>query len=98
MQKRDSGSATLTSSDGDKSSLTKSFTAPSTPLGGGITFPSEQRILNSMLAENVPADLSGVGHGEFPSDSLPVEETPLVQNLSTFFLCFCFFTKCWCGI
>ena len=64
MQKRDSGSATLACSDGGKSSLTKSFTAPPTRLEDGINFLSEQRTWNSMVEENVPADflIVDLGH------------------------------------
>ena len=85
MQKRDSGSATLACSDGGKSSLTKSFTAPPTRLEDGINFLSEQRTWNSMLDENVPADFLSVDLG-IPSDSSPVEEILSVQSVSTFSL------------
>ncbi|VAI71857.1 unnamed protein product [Triticum turgidum subsp. durum] len=79
--KRDSGSATLACSDGGKSSLTKSFTAPPTRLEDGINFLSEQRTWNSMLDENVPADFLSVDLG-IPSDSSPVEEILSVQSVS----------------
>lgn len=93
MQKRDTGSATMTCSDGGNSSLTKSVTVPSTPLKDGINFPSEQRTWNSMLNENVPSDLLSVDLGKFSSDSSPVEETLLVQSVSTFSLCLHSFKK-----
>lgn len=79
LRKRDGGASTLTSSEGDKSSLTKS-TAPSTPIGESVNFPAEPRISNSLVAENVSVDLLSIGHGEFPSDSLPGEETPLASR------------------
>ncbi|VAI84063.1 unnamed protein product [Triticum turgidum subsp. durum] len=81
MQKRDSGSATLACSDGGKSSLTKSFTAPSKRLEDGINFLSEQRTWNSMLDENVPADFLSVDLG-IPSDSSPLEDILSVQSVS----------------
>ncbi|VAI71855.1 unnamed protein product [Triticum turgidum subsp. durum] len=81
LRKRDSGSATLACSDGGKSSLTKSFTAPPTRLEDGINFLSEQRTWNSMLDENVPADFLSVDLG-IPSDSSPVEEILSVQSVS----------------
>jgi centromeric protein E len=75
-QKHDCGSAALTSSDGEQSSLRKAFTAPSTPLGNGFTFQTEQGTSNHLLPENVSADLLIVGHEEFHSDGLHGEETP----------------------
>lgn len=86
-QKNDGGSAALTSSDGDQSSLRKAFTAPSTPLGNGLSFQTEQGRSNPLLPENVSADLLTVDHEEFHSDGLHGEETPLVRDMSTFFLC-----------
>uniref|UniRef100_A0A0E0HMJ0 Kinesin-like protein n=1 Tax=Oryza nivara TaxID=4536 RepID=A0A0E0HMJ0_ORYNI len=81
LRKCDSGSTNLTSSDGENPSSTKSLPALSTPLGiGFFNVTSEQRMSDYMLAENVPANLLCVGHGEFPSDSLPVQETPLVSR------------------
>ncbi|KAI4976334.1 hypothetical protein ZWY2020_049941 [Hordeum vulgare] len=88
LRKRDSGSATLACSDGGNSRLTKSLTAPSTRLEDGINFLPEQRTWNSMLDENVPADLLSVDLGKFPSDSSPVEDMLSVQSVSTFpFVC-----------
>uniref|UniRef100_A0A0E0PUV7 Kinesin-like protein n=1 Tax=Oryza rufipogon TaxID=4529 RepID=A0A0E0PUV7_ORYRU len=81
LRKCDSGSTNLTSSDGENPSSTKSLPALSTPLGiGFFNVTSEQRMSDYMLAENVPANLLCVGHREFPSDSLPVQETPLVSR------------------
>ncbi|KAE8770805.1 kinesin-related protein 4 [Hordeum vulgare] len=82
LRKRDSGSATLACSDGGNSRLTKSLTAPSTRLEDGINFLPEQRTWNSMLDENVPADLLSVDLGKFPSDSSPVEDMLSVQSVS----------------
>ena len=79
FQKRD-GASILTSSEGDKSSLTKS-TAPSTPIGESVNFHAEPRISNSLAGENVSADLFSIGHGEFPSGSIHGEEIPLVRLL-----------------
>ncbi|KAL5207767.1 hypothetical protein ABZP36_032202 [Zizania latifolia] len=76
LRKRDGGASILTSSEGDKSSLTKS-TAPSTPIGESANFAAEPRISNSLVGENASVDLFSIGHGEFPTDSLPGEETPL---------------------
>ncbi|PWZ24182.1 Kinesin-like protein KIN-7D, chloroplastic [Zea mays] len=73
LRKRD-GASILTSSEGDKSSLTKS-TAPSTPIGESVNFPAEPRISNSLAGENVSSDLFSIGHGEFPSGSIHGEET-----------------------
>ncbi|KAM0912255.1 hypothetical protein ACQ4PT_012945 [Festuca glaucescens] len=79
IRKRDGGASTLTSSDCDKSSLTKS-TAPSTPIGESMNFPAEPRISNSLVNDSVSADMLSIGHGEFPSDDLPGEETLLVST------------------
>uniref|UniRef100_A0A0E0L945 Kinesin-like protein n=1 Tax=Oryza punctata TaxID=4537 RepID=A0A0E0L945_ORYPU len=81
LRKCDNGCTNLTSSDGEKPSSTKSLPALSTSLGiGFFNVTSEQRMSDYMLAENVPGNLLCVGHGEFPSDSLPVQETPLVSR------------------
>jgi centromeric protein E len=77
FQKRDGGPSILTSSEGDKSSLTKS-TAPSTPIGDSVNFQTEPRISNSLVGENASADLFSIAHDEFPSGRIPVEEIPLV--------------------
>ncbi|GJN22442.1 hypothetical protein PR202_gb10002 [Eleusine coracana subsp. coracana] len=79
LRKRDGGASILTSSEGDKSSLTKS-TAPSTPIGDSVNFQTEPRISNSLVGENASADLFSIGHGEFPSGSIPGEETPLASG------------------
>jgi len=78
LRKRD-GASILTSSEGDKSSLTKS-TAPSTPIGESVNFHAEPRISNSFAGENVSADLFSIGHGEFPSGSIHGEEIPLTSG------------------
>ncbi|XP_039775956.1 kinesin-like protein KIN-7D, chloroplastic isoform X1 [Panicum virgatum] len=78
LRKRD-GASILTSSEGDKSSLTKS-TAPSTPIGETVNFHAEPRISNSFAGENVSADLFSIGHGEFPSGSIHGEEIPLTSG------------------
>ncbi|PIA53161.1 hypothetical protein AQUCO_00900041v1 [Aquilegia coerulea] len=77
LRKRDSGSATLTSIDGDKSSGTKSITSPSTPQAESINCPTEPRISNSLLTESTPsADLLlEVGEdGEVPDDNYSARE------------------------
>ncbi|RLM79101.1 hypothetical protein C2845_PM12G28630 [Panicum miliaceum] len=78
LRKRD-GASILTSSEGDKSSLTKS-TAPSTPIEESVNFHAEPRISNSLAGENVSADLFSIGHGEFPSGSIHGEEIPLTSG------------------
>ncbi|CAN6245908.1 unnamed protein product [Urochloa humidicola] len=78
LRKRD-GASILTSSEGDKSSLTKS-TAPSTPVGESVNFLSEPRISNSLAGENASADLFSIGHGEYPSGSIHGEEIPLTSG------------------
>ncbi|RCV08573.1 hypothetical protein SETIT_1G337400v2 [Setaria italica] len=78
LRKRD-GASILTSSEGDKSSLTKS-TAPSTPIGESVNFRAEPRISNSLAGENVSADLFIIGHGEFPSGSIHGEEIALTSG------------------
>ncbi|XP_015694238.1 kinesin-like protein KIN-7G isoform X2 [Oryza brachyantha] len=83
LRKCDTGSTNLTSSGGENPSLIKSLTSPSTSPGIGVfNAPSEQRTLDYMLDENVPANLLCVGHGEFPSDIHPVCETPMVTTKS----------------
>jgi centromeric protein E len=79
LRKREGGASILTSSEGDKSSLTKS-TAPSTPIGESVNFPSEPRISNSLVGESASVDLFSIGHGEFATDSLHGEETPLASR------------------
>ncbi|OVA20703.1 Kinesin [Macleaya cordata] len=82
LKKRDSSSATLTSIDGDKSSGTKSITAPSTPQAESINCPMEPRISNSLLTESTPsADLlleSGQD-GDLPDDNFCGRETTLTS-------------------
>ncbi|URE33504.1 hypothetical protein MUK42_33523 [Musa troglodytarum] len=81
LRKRDSGLTTLTSSDGDKSSVTKSYTTPSTPQAESVNFPSEPGISNSIIPESIPADdLPDVVHDrELPADDLSFQETPLIS-------------------
>ncbi|XP_078157601.1 P-loop containing nucleoside triphosphate hydrolases superfamily protein isoform X2 [Carex rostrata] len=77
LRKRDSGATTLTSSDGDKSSVSKSFTAPSTPQAESIHFPVDARISNSVVGESITADLLDVRPDtELPSYHHSSEETP----------------------
>ncbi|OEL37187.1 Kinesin-like protein KIN-7D, chloroplastic [Dichanthelium oligosanthes] len=83
LRKHDGGSAAPPSSDGDQSRLRKAFTAPSTPLGNGLHFQTEQGMANSLLPENVSADLLSVDHEEFHSDGLRGEGTPLVSRKTT---------------
>ncbi|PAN25259.1 hypothetical protein PAHAL_4G287300 [Panicum hallii] len=83
LRKHDGGSAALTSSDGDQSSLRKALTAPSTPLGNGLNFQTEQGKSNSLLPENVSAVLLSVDHEEFHSDGLCGEEASLVSRKRT---------------
>nr|CAB3469923.1 unnamed protein product [Digitaria exilis] len=83
LRKHDDGSAALTRSYGDQSSLRKAFTAPSTPLGVGHNFETEQGMSNSFLPENVSADLLSVDHEEFHSDGLHGGEAPLDGRKTT---------------
>ncbi|RLN11867.1 kinesin-II 85 kDa subunit-like isoform X1 [Panicum miliaceum] len=83
LRKHDGGSAVLTSSDGDQSSLRKALTAPSTPLGNRLNFQTEQGMSNSLLPENLSAVLLSVDHEEFHSDVLRGEEAPLVSRKTT---------------
>ncbi|THU47352.1 hypothetical protein C4D60_Mb09t14590 [Musa balbisiana] len=80
LRKRDSGLTTLTSSDGDKSSVTKSYTTPSTPQAESVNFPSEPGISNSIIPESIPPDdlLDVVHDTELPADDLSFQETPLI--------------------
>lgn len=86
FQKRDSGLTTLTSSDGDKSSVTKSYTTPSTPQAESVNFPSEPGISNSIIPESIPPDdlLDVVHDRELHADDLSFQETPLVCNESNY--------------
>ncbi|CAD5167769.1 unnamed protein product [Musa acuminata subsp. malaccensis] len=80
LRKRDSGLTTLTSSDGDKSSVTKSYTTPSTPQAESVNFPSEPGISNSIIPESIPPDdlLDVVHDRELHADDLSFQETPLI--------------------
>ena len=69
---------TLTSSDGDKSSGTKSLTAPSTPQAESVNFRLDARISNS-IAENIHADsLLDADHDRDLPSNLSLQETHLV--------------------
>ncbi|URD92206.1 KISc [Musa troglodytarum] len=84
IRKRDSGLTTLMSSDGDKSSRTKSYTAPSTPQAESVNFPSEPRISNSLVPDSIPADLLEVMHDrELPADDFSSHGTPLTSIKTT---------------
>ncbi|CAD5181315.1 unnamed protein product [Musa acuminata subsp. malaccensis] len=84
IRKRDSGLTTLMSSDGDKSSRTKSYTAPSTPHAESVNFPSEPRISNSLVSDRIPADLLEVMHDrELPAVDFSSQETPLTSIKTT---------------
>ncbi|KAJ0981199.1 hypothetical protein J5N97_009454 [Dioscorea zingiberensis] len=79
-RKRDVGITTLTSSDGEKSSVTKSFTT-STPQAESVYIPIEPGIPNSLMVENGPGDhiLDVVNDRELPSGSISLEETPMTS-------------------
>ncbi|ONK66160.1 uncharacterized protein A4U43_C06F4750 [Asparagus officinalis] len=80
LRKRESGLTTLTSSDGDKSSGTKSLTAPSTPQAGSTKFPIETRISNSIDPENIHVhSLLDVDHDGVHPSNLSLQETPLTS-------------------
>ncbi|KAJ1258509.1 hypothetical protein BS78_10G080600 [Paspalum vaginatum] len=83
LRKHDGGSNALTSSDGDHSSLRKALTAPSTPLGNGLNFQTEQGMSNSLLPENASADLLSADLEEFHPDNFHGEEAPLVSRKTT---------------
>ncbi|XP_058108512.1 kinesin-like protein KIN-7D, chloroplastic [Magnolia sinica] len=82
LRRRESGSSTLTSIDGDKSSETKSATTPSTPKAESINCPTEPRISNSLLTEGTPSRdllLEVVQDREVPDDKFSGQETPLTS-------------------
>ncbi|PKA49590.1 Kinesin-like protein NACK1 [Apostasia shenzhenica] len=74
LKKRDSAA---TSSDGDKSSGTKSLTTPSTPQADSSNLRSESRLSNSLLAENPPIDAltEASVNGELHSENLSLQDT-----------------------
>lgn len=79
--------STLISTDGDKSSEIKSFTAPSTPQAESINCPTESRISNSLITESNPSSdllLEVVQTREVPDDHFSGQETPLVSELVLF--------------
>lgn len=77
-KKRDSA---VTSSDGDKSSGTKSLTRPSTPQADYANLPSEPRISISLRSESFPVDpLAGSPlNGDRSSENVSLQETPRVE-------------------
>ncbi|XP_010257531.1 PREDICTED: kinesin-like protein KIN-7K, chloroplastic isoform X2 [Nelumbo nucifera] len=81
LRKRDNGFTTLTSIDGDKSSVRKSTTAPSTPQAESINCSTEPRISNSLLTESTPVDvLLEVGQDrEVHDDRFSVSDAPLAS-------------------
>ncbi|KAJ6824426.1 kinesin-like protein KIN-7D, chloroplastic isoform X1 [Iris pallida] len=79
IRRRESGVTTLTSSDGDKSSGTKSLTTPSTPQAESVNFPTESRLSNSVTAESFPAGSFHEHDRELPTDSLTLQETPMAS-------------------
>ncbi|KAK1279024.1 Kinesin-like protein NACK1 [Acorus gramineus] len=82
LRKRDSGGATLISSDGEKSSGIKSVTPRSIPQAESINCPTEPRNSNSLISEGTPsADiLSEIAcDKDVPDDSFSAQETPTVS-------------------
>ncbi|KAK8971553.1 Kinesin-like protein NACK2 [Platanthera guangdongensis] len=79
LKKRDSA---ITSSDGDKSSGTKSLTTPSTPQADYANLPSEPRISISLRSESFPVDpLAGSPlNRDHTSENVSLQETPLVER------------------
>ncbi|XP_042465898.1 kinesin-like protein KIN-7K, chloroplastic [Zingiber officinale] len=79
ISKRDGGTA-LTSSDGDKSSGTKSHTTP-TPQAESTHLSFENGLSNSLVPDSIPADLLlEVDHDrELPADNLSSQETPMTS-------------------
>ncbi|KAG0485244.1 hypothetical protein HPP92_009323 [Vanilla planifolia] len=78
-KKRESGG---TSSDGDKSSVSKSLTTPSTPKADNANIPSEPRISNSLHPQNSPVKLLADAslNGELASENIALQETPLTST------------------
>ncbi|XP_020675263.1 kinesin-like protein KIN-7D, chloroplastic [Dendrobium catenatum] len=76
LKKRDSA---ITSSEGDKSSGTKSLTTPSTPQADCANLPSESRISNSLLSESSPVNALAEAslNGDLASENVSLQETPL---------------------
>ncbi|KAK1308586.1 Kinesin-like protein NACK2 [Acorus calamus] len=82
LRKRDSGGATLISSDGEKSSGIKSVTPHSIPQAESINCPTEPRNSNSLISEGTPsADiLSEIAcDKDVQDDSFSAQETPTVS-------------------
>lgn len=79
LKKRDSA---VTSSDGDKSSGTKSLTTPSTPQADFANLPSDPRISISLRSETSPVDaLVGSSlNGDITSENVSLRETPLADT------------------
>ncbi|KAJ3695963.1 hypothetical protein LUZ60_001340 [Juncus effusus] len=79
LKKRDSGATTITSSEGDKSSVSKSFTAPSTPQAESINYRAEEsRLSNSGIGES---RLSNSGFGESRLSNSGFGESRLSNSL-----------------
>ncbi|KAG0486923.1 hypothetical protein HPP92_009018 [Vanilla planifolia] len=78
-KKRESGG---TSSDGDKSSVSKSLTTPSTPKADNANIPSEPRISNSLHPQNSPVKLLADAslNGELASENIALQKTPLAST------------------
>ncbi|KAK1301343.1 Kinesin-like protein NACK2 [Acorus calamus] len=82
LRKRDSGGATLISSDGEKSSGIKSVTPRSIPQAESINCPTEPRNSNSLISEGTPsADiLSEIAcDKDVQDDGFSAQETPTVS-------------------
>ncbi|XP_020599453.1 kinesin-like protein KIN-7D, chloroplastic [Phalaenopsis equestris] len=79
LRRRDTA---LTSSDGDKSSGTKSLTTPSTPQADCANLPSEPRISNSILSECSPVNALAEAslNGDLASENVSLQETPLAST------------------
>lgn len=77
LQKRDGA---VTSSDGDKSSGTKSLTTPSTPPADCANLPSDPRISNFLLSESSPVNALAEAsvNGDLASENVSLQGTPLV--------------------
>ncbi|KAL6000875.1 hypothetical protein ACLOJK_006602 [Asimina triloba] len=84
LRRRESGSSTLTSMDGDKSSEAKSATAPSTPQAESINCPTELRISNSLVTESTPSRdlLLDVEHDrEVLDNNFSGQDRPMIELL-----------------
>lgn len=79
LRKRDSA---VTSSDGDKSSGTKSLTTPSTPQADCANLHSEPRISNSLLSESSPVNALAEAslNRDLASQNVSLQETQLANT------------------